>query len=525
MNAPSAAGKSPPFLCRHPYFLLLLLMELALLARLFFATWVENPGIADPAHYYTVAANLVDGRGFQEDYIWNYLTKPDTITHPSNSYWSPLTSLVIALPLLLFGKSLLAALVPALLCGIALAVLSGSVSRAYADSDFSSRYAAGLVFLVPLLMLFSLRADTPIYYAFFVTLALFAMVRGLTDPRFFLLAAAATALAHLTRMDGVLLVPVLLIMVLLSQHGRRARLLYLLFCLLLYLAVISPWLIDNVRTLGSPLPPGPSKAAYLTDYREIALYSEELSLQRYLAWGLGNILASKAHIAGYVVSTFYESLGPVLLIFALVGIADALRHPDERRNWRSYLPPLLFLLFLAAFYILVATFPAEHGSFQKSGAAVLPFFVVFAVQAIERRIPSRAAATAVLLLLATVLLVQGMALTGGTIKADALWGRQLRAVGDLVRQHDPAAQDVVIMTRYPWDIYYETGYQAIQVPYDDRDTVYTVAQRYGANYLLLPALREALDGLCDGSLQDPRFVLVGAIPETDWKLFRIAPPR
>jgi 4-amino-4-deoxy-L-arabinose transferase-like glycosyltransferase len=521
----SFAGKVVSFLQKRPLFLLLLLLEIALLFRLLFATWVENPGIADPAHYYTVAGNLVDGRGFQVDYIWNYLSKPAAITHPSNDYWGPLTSLFISLPLLLFGKSLLAALVPALLFGVALAVLTNFLSKAYSDSQFSAWYAAGLVFLVPLLFLFSLRTDTPIYYAFFVTLALFAMVKGLANPRFFILAAVATALAHLTRMDGVLLVPVLLIMILLSQHSRKAKLACLLLALLLYLLILSPWLIDNYLTLGSPLPPDPQKMAYLTDYREIALYSEDVSLQRYLNWGLGNILESKARIAGYVFSTFYESLGPVLLIFALVGIADTLWHRDERRNWRSYLPPLLFLLFLSAFYVLVATFPAEHGSFQKSGAAVIPFFVVFAVLAIERHIQSRTAATVVLLLLAAVLLVQGLALTGGTIKADALWGRQLRAVKEVIQQHDPGNPNVVIMTRYPWDIYYETGYKAIQVPYDDRDTIYAVAQRYGANYLLLPAVRTSLAGIYDETEQDARFVLVGPIPETDWKLFRIVPPR
>ena len=76
------------------FFLLLLaiLFGLALIPRLFFALSARHPGHGDFAYYYSLAENLAEGRGFQIDYIWNYLNPPETISHPSNDYWMPFTS-------------------------------------------------------------------------------------------------------------------------------------------------------------------------------------------------------------------------------------------------------------------------------------------------------------------------------------------------------------------------------------------------------------------------------------------------
>src|SRR3990172_5948547 len=82
-----------------------------------FALLVRQPGYMDAYYYYHVATNLASGHGLVENFIWNYLSPPDAIVHPSNLYWMPLTSLVAAPFLTLFGESFRAAQVPFILIG------------------------------------------------------------------------------------------------------------------------------------------------------------------------------------------------------------------------------------------------------------------------------------------------------------------------------------------------------------------------------------------------------------------------
>ena len=60
---------------------LLLLMGLVG-APVLLALLAEHPGLFDPNHYYNLARNLVAGRGFVIDYIWQYHQAPVDVTHP-----------------------------------------------------------------------------------------------------------------------------------------------------------------------------------------------------------------------------------------------------------------------------------------------------------------------------------------------------------------------------------------------------------------------------------------------------------
>jgi 4-amino-4-deoxy-L-arabinose transferase-like glycosyltransferase len=534
------------FLHRHHRFLLLVLLVLAMISRLALAAGVSFPGIADPTYYYTVAENLADGRGFQVDYIWHYLVPTADITHAANDYWAPLPALVMAAALFLGGKSLLAALIPSILLGLAVALLTWELAKALGTSGAPSTlasladtapgdryagqspetngavayYAAGLSLLLPALFFFSLRTDTAIYYACFANLGLLGMVKGMENPRFFLLAAVGAALAQLCRLDGVLLAVVLVVAVLVSPHRRKW--LWLLLVALLYLAILSPWLVDNVRSFGMPLPPGSAQTAVLTDYEEIYSYSTPLSLQRYLAWGAGNIFWSKTRAALQTSLILGEVLGPLLGILAVLGLLLVLADSSLRQRWRRYLPPLLFSGLLFAFYIGVATFPAEHGSFLKSVVALAPFLVIMAVAALERLIASETARILIVLLLAVGLLGGGWHQVTNTTADETARYRQLVQVGDFLRQAG-AGPDTVVMTRYPWDVYYATRFKAIQIPNEDLEMILAVARRYGAGYLLLPAPRTALTGIYAGTEVDPRLQLVLSLPEGEWRLFAVEP--
>ena len=245
--------------------LLVAVLGLGLLLRLMLANIAQHPGRADYAFYYTVAGNIVEGKGLQIDYIWNYLDRPETITHSSNEYWMPLTSGIISLSLFAFGKSLFAALLPSILAGLALSILTYFVSKTYSDSRVVALCSSGLVFFVPSLFKYSLLTDSAIFYALLSTASLLCMIKGLTNPRLFLVSSELAGLAHLTRQDVLLLMPVLLCMILLSrqQHFRTKRV-YALLTLGLYVVLLSPLMVYNYRTFGAPLPAGSSKTMFLT---------------------------------------------------------------------------------------------------------------------------------------------------------------------------------------------------------------------------------------------------------------------
>jgi hypothetical protein len=108
---------------------LLLLGLLGLVAALFVAALQPSPGYMDADYYYAGGLQLVNGRGFTEPYLWNYLDNPAGLPHPSHAYWMPLASLLSAAGAVLFGPAswlaarvvflLVAALIPPLTAALA----------------------------------------------------------------------------------------------------------------------------------------------------------------------------------------------------------------------------------------------------------------------------------------------------------------------------------------------------------------------------------------------------------------------
>jgi hypothetical protein len=63
------------------------------------------------------------------------------------------------------------------------------------------------------------------------------------------------------------------------------------------------------------------------------------------------------------------------------------------------------------------------------------------------------------------------------------------------------------------------------IPNNDIDTIIFVAQHYDAHYLLLPGKRPQLDKIFTGVGPDPRFHLIGSVPDSDMKIFYVDFPQ
>lgn len=205
----------------------------------------------------------------------------------------------------------------------------------------------------------------------------------------------------------------------------------------------------------------------------------------------------------------------------MVGILQATTSDKKRR--RLAFPPILFLGILFGFYTLIATFPSGQG-FKRSSIAIAPILVVIAVEAINRSIPSRSVVFMFLVFIFSLFVFRSLESARSTIQSNNRIGEQLAPLREIVAK-DARIQEygdnIVIMTRNPWEVYYSTKYRAIQIPNEDLEVIVQVARRFGANYLLLPAPREALEALYAGESFDDRFRFVAEIPNSDLKLFRI----
>jgi hypothetical protein len=493
--------------------------------RLVLAAVAEHPGHGDYAFYYTVAENLATGRGLVVDYIWTYLGSPEAITGPSHDYWMPLASVVMAGSFLLFGPSMLAALVPSILAGLAVGLLTYAFGFGYARSRFVAGGAAAVVLVLPALFRYSLLTDAAIYYAVLVMACLVCLQRGRSDRRFLLAAAGLAGLAHLARQDGVLLLVVVLASVLADRRRPLPERVELgAHAAAIYLAVLAPLLLVNLHAFGTPLPPGPGRTAFLTHYEDLYAYARAPGPAGFFAWGIENIVRSRGHMALSNALTVHRLLGDLLAGFMVVGLVGIVHGRDRRRAARLA-APLALLGLLFAFYTLVATFPSAAGGFKRSAMALAPVLVVVAVDALARAVRDRRLAVLCVGLVCAMALGKSVLTTRLTLAEHARLGGELERLGTLIAA-DAAARgdvgdDIVVMTRNPWEVYHSTRYRAVQIPHDDRETILGVARRFGADYLVLPAPRPALAAVYRGEEVDPRLELVGRVPDSERKVFRL----
>jgi hypothetical protein len=155
----------------------------------------------------------------------------------------------------------------------------------------------------------------------------------------------------------------------------------------------------------------------------------------------------------------------------------------------------------------------------------MPFVCILIVDLFASRVRSFPFGAAAVLILAAFMGYRGYMISSGSA---AFWnsvydryGALHGIVADDARIHGLDARDVVVMARDVWDLHEGTGFQAVMIPNNDLETIIAVASHYGADYMLLPAPRPALDDIYHMTTPDPRIIFVSDVPETDWRLFRL----
>ena len=503
--------------------IVLLILTIGVAVRLLTALPMRQPGFMDAHYYYVGALNLIEGRGFNDPYIWNYLDNPIGVPHPSHLYWMPLPSLVTWVGLALFGPSYRAGQLGFILLSALLPLVSYAVARQVSEQRRHAVLAALVTIFSGFYLPFWVSPESATPFALTGSLALLALGLALESGRvaWFALAGAAAGLAYLSRSDGLLLLVIALPMPWLIRRGQHTlRFTFyasrLSFLLVTFLIVTTPWFYRNWRVAGTPLPGSGLQTVWLRSYDDIYAYSRELTPQTYLAWGWTNVLRSKLSAAGTNLIKVIAEDGLVFLFpLILVGLWSLRR---RRLYWPFLLyAPLLWLAMTVAF-----TYPGVRGALLHSSAAWLPFLFPAAMIGLDRSIAwiahrrrawdvrqARAVFGAGVVLLAVMLSgwVYSRRVLGGNL-TDPAWNRRDLVYRDVgVWLDDHAAPTDLVMVNNPPSFYYHTGRSSVVVPAEGPETVVEICDRYGVRFVILDRnIVPALVPFFKGEVAHPRLV-------------------
>ncbi len=194
-----------------------------LILRFYLASFAKMPGHGDSAFYFTVAKNIAAGRGPVVDYIVYFFGGLLPLPHYAGDFWNPSAAFLIAIPMLLFGKTISAALIAPIIAGIAPAIAGFLAGRKYSGSFAVAALTGVLTFFSAFLVWFSVTTEAIIFAGAFGSLAIYLMMKRDVSGRYFLLAALFTGLANLIRQDYILLLVTLEICILLVAIPWRKK--------------------------------------------------------------------------------------------------------------------------------------------------------------------------------------------------------------------------------------------------------------------------------------------------------------
>ncbi len=186
---------------------LLLLFLLGLFIAIVASIWVDVPGYMDAEYYYANGIFLESGLGFREEFIWNYLNDPSGLPTTSHQYWMPATSIISSLSMAIFGTGFKMAQIPFIL----LTGFVPPISAAIAYKLHKDERLAGISGLLAVFSGFFLpRMVTTDTFAIYMILgagAFWYMSEAVMkrQEKLWIVVGLAAGLAHLSRVDGVLL--------------------------------------------------------------------------------------------------------------------------------------------------------------------------------------------------------------------------------------------------------------------------------------------------------------------------------
>lgn len=491
--------------------------------RLYLASFAQTPGHGDSAFYYTVAKNIVAGRGPVIDYITYFFEGLLPLPHYAGDFWNPAAAYLVAIPLAVFGTSIKNALLAGIVAGIVPAVAAFLAGLHLKRSLLVGAVAATLTFFSPFEVWWSVSTEAIIFAGAFGSIALYLMMRAEASPKFFLIAAIFTGLANLVRQDYILMLAALELWILLAAVTSKRKLQLGAAVFVIHLLVLSPLLIENYSQLQEIFPSGPGKTAFMTSYEDFHAYNKQMDWSTLRAtWGIQGILKRRLHTATENLGQVEYFVDPVVGVVFALALADIVLLQKRLASLRPFLPVLVFAVLEYLFYTFVASFSGP-GSLIKSLASLMPFLYLIIADSLTSRLRSAPLLLTAILVFSIYGGYQGFLRNYTSEIYYNSYYQNYSAVHDMVladaARRGAATTDPTVMARDTWDVYEGTGFKTVMIPNNDIATILFVARHYNARYLLLPGNRPQLDKIYTGSGPDPRFSFIGDIPGSDLRLY------
>ena len=513
-----------------------ILFMIGLIVPVVVARFQSLPGYMDADYYFAGGIQLAQGEGFTEPYIWNYLSDPQGLPHPSHTYWMPLASIVSALGMWITGQTTYAA------GRLPFILLSACVPLLTATLAFDISRQTRLAMTSGLLSIFSLyyapSMPVPDNYALFMLLGGTFLLLAPREQKWIPLALGALAGSMtLARSDGLLwlgLAGLVAIWKPAHENGTRntfqewLRLVIPagLLALLGYLLTMGFWHVRNITLFDSFMTPGGGRLLWLQSYNETFIYPpEDITRERFLQGGWDLALQNRVRAFNSNLGNTFAAQGEIFLFpLMLIGLWQL------RNDLRTRISVTGWLLLFAVMTIIFP-FAGSRGSFFHAGAAFQPYWWVAApigtdvfVSWLQRRgqFTDKNAPyifqgiIALLAVLMTAHLVNSRVIAGGWAKDDAVYA----SVEEKFLDNGISPMDVVIV-RNPPGYFIGSGRPAIALPFGDEETILQVAEKFGAGYLVLEkgGTFGAIRDLYDDPQSHPAFVYLGEVDEA--KLYRI----
>jgi 4-amino-4-deoxy-L-arabinose transferase-like glycosyltransferase len=487
---------------------LAVLTLLALVARVVAAAVVNYAPYTDPSYYTLVARELATGHGFTVPVIWSFLEvgsripNPATLPVASNGHWMPLTSIVAAGSMWLFGPTWRAGQVPMVILSALLVPFTYHVAwRFWQRRDVAIVSGVLAIFAGPLLLYYPTIENFAVFGAAGAG-ALYASARAVQSQRpgpWLALAGAAAGAATLARVDGLLLTVAPAVAWLVIGGWRRASTwAWGVLSAVAFAAVLAPWMVRNLDVYGALFPSAGGHTLWITSYNEQFSIGHTVDLASYLAWGWGNIIGSK-------LGSWYEILGRTAVLLGGTFLFTFIPGLWIHRRRRELQPFTAYWLVMFVVMGLVFTFHAPKGAFYHSAPAWLPFAIPMAVAslgpvatAVGRLWPFlRRPQTHRFLLVVATLGAMTLSLIGSTV-IYGQWDRshQLDAAAAAYFEEHGLTNDVVMYTD-PATLSLLSGNPGVAPPFDPYPVVEQVIAAYHVKWVVVQlapgASADALD--------------------------------
>lgn len=498
---------------------------IGLVLRFYLASFAQMPGHGDSAFYYTVAKNIANGRGPVIDYIVYFFSGLLPLPHYAGDFWNPSASFLIAIPMMLFGKTISFALIAPIMAGIIPAV-AGYLAGRYFSSSIKIGVLTGiLTFFSPFQVWFSTTTEAIIFAGAFGSISIYFMMKGLKKPKYFFLAAFSSGIANLIRQDDILLLVALVICILLVSTTWKNKIAITLAVISIHFLILSPLMIKNYMEFHALFPPGPARTAFLTTYEDFHSYGKEIDWKTFRAtWGILGILSHKWHAAQENLGQVNDFLNPLFTVLFFISLADVLLIHSNRNRLLLLVPASLFAVFEYLFYTVIASFSGP-GSLIKSLGILMPFICLIIIDFFANYFRPKFLLVSAIILLSAYGGYQGFKRNyTSTVYYNNAY-QEYKIVRSIIlddaNQQKINANNITVLARDTWDVYEGTGFKTVMIPNNDIPTIVFVAQHYNARYILLPGQRPQLDKIYNNTTPDPHFTYVASVPNSDMKIFRI----